>query len=80
MKTTLEMPDDLSCLIKAEAARNGLSLKNFVAQALREKLAARRGRKDDWRAGFGRIPPRLAREIRAIVDEEFSRVDPASWR
>lgn len=38
MKTTIELPDDLFREAKAHAALRGESLKNFVREALEEKL------------------------------------------
>jgi predicted HicB family RNase H-like nuclease len=37
MKTTLELPDELFRSAKARAAQEGVSLKEYVASALREK-------------------------------------------
>ncbi len=39
MKTTIELPDELFREAKATAARRGHSLKQFVREALDEKLA-----------------------------------------
>src|SRR5262249_58671291 len=38
VKTTLEFPDDLFRSVKAKAAQEGISLKEYVAAALPEKL------------------------------------------
>lgn len=43
MKTTLELPDPLFRQVKAHAAQRGESLRAFVTEALREKLARSQG-------------------------------------
>lgn len=44
MKTTLEIPDPLFRKVKSTAAERGQSLKDFVTDALRDKLAPNAGR------------------------------------
>ncbi len=82
MKTTLEIPDVLFRSAKSKAAERGLSLKEFVSEALREKLASKRrtGHSDDpeWMRGFGKLR-RLRRETERIqrrIHEEFEVVGP----
>ena len=82
MKTTLEIPDVLFRRAKATAAERGLSLKEFVSDALREKLASKRrtGPSDDpeWMLGFGKLR-RLRRETERIerrIHEAFEVVGP----
>ena len=41
MKTTLEMPDSVLRQAKSAAAERGIPLREFVTQAVREKLAAK---------------------------------------
>ena len=41
MKTTIEIPDPLFRKAKSTAAERGQPLKEFVAEALQEKLAAK---------------------------------------
>jgi hypothetical protein len=73
MKTTLEIPDALFRKIKATAALDGKSLKDFVTEAVKEKLAQpTRSRKEGWQAVFGKLPAKAAREMQTIVtDPEF---------
>ena len=82
MKTTLELPDPLFRKAKATAAERGQSLKDFVTEALRDKLAhdpARAKAMDpQWMQGFGKLR-RLHKEtvrIQAVVDQEFEVVEP----
>ena len=82
MKTTLELPDPIFRKAKASAAERGQSLKEFVTEALRDKLAvdARRAQaaEPEWMQGFGKLK-RLHREtmrVQAAVDKEFRIIEP----
>ena len=86
MKTTLELPDPLFRKAKATAAERGQSLKEFVTDALRDKLAAATRRpyatEPDWMQGFGKLK-RLHKEtlrVQAVVDEEFGTIEPEDRR
>lgn len=80
MKTTVEIPDRLFREAKTAAASRGLSLKMFLTEALQEKLAGPRRPRADWPVP----PPKLAKgemqRIQAVMDGEFSRVDPKDWQ
>ncbi len=82
MKTTIEIPDPLFRTAKSRAAERGQSLKEFVAEALQEKLLARTGKaspaEPSWMEGFGKLR-RLRKEtqrIQARIDEVFEIVEP----
>jgi hypothetical protein len=84
MKTTLELPEPLFRKAKATAAERGQSLKDFVADALREKLAAGRADASEpvWMTGFGKLK-RLHKEtvrVQSIVDQEFEVIEPEDRR
>jgi hypothetical protein len=81
MKITLELPDPLFRRAKATAAERGESLKDFVTEALREKLVpgAERATASEpvWMKGFGKLS-RLHKEtmrVQAIVDREFEVIE-----
>jgi hypothetical protein len=82
MKTTLEMQDALFRRMKAQAASTGVSIRQFVTEAVEDKLAnrtrARRG-PSGWKRIFGSLPG-SAKEIDRVVQAEFERIDPADWR
>lgn len=66
----------------ARAAERGLSLKQFVIEALQEKLATRTCRTPSdepaWMRGFGKLR-RLRAEthrVQATVDEAFESIEP----
>jgi hypothetical protein len=82
MKTTIDIPDLLFRRAKSKAAERGQPLKEFVAEALQEKLAAKAGsvgpREPAWMQGFGKLR-RLHREtsrIQARIDEAFEVIEP----
>ena len=82
MKTTIEIPDPLFRKAKSKAAESGQSLKEFVAEALQAKLAAKAGKvrlgEPAWMQGFGKLR-RLRKEtvrIQARIDETFDVVEP----
>jgi hypothetical protein len=80
MKTTLELPDQLFRKAKATAAERGQTLKEFVTEALRDKLAQGRPPADEpeWMRGFGKLK-RLHKEtvrVQSIIDQEFEIIEP----
>jgi hypothetical protein len=86
MKTTLELPDPLFRRAKATAAERGQSLKDFVTDALREKLVAgtnlAHSNEPAWMKGFGKLR-RLHKEtvrVQSIVDREFEVIEPEDRR
>ena len=86
MKITLELPDSLFRKAKATAAERGQSLKEFVSEALREKLAIVKGRREasepEWMQGFGKLK-RLHKEtarVQSAIDAEFEVIEPEDRR
>ena len=82
MKTTLEIPDPLFRKAKSTAAQRGQTLKEFVGEALQEKLAANASRdrvgEPAWMQGFGKLR-RLRKEtaqIQARIEEAFEAIEP----
>jgi plasmid stability protein len=84
MKTTLELPDELFRSIKARAAQDGISLKAYVAAALREKLGQASepiGEKLRMKH-FGSLAHlrKETRRIERIIEREFETIDPDAWK
>jgi hypothetical protein len=82
VKTTIEIPDVLFRRAKSKAAERSQTLKEFVSEALQEKLASRKGmaRSGDpeWMQGFGKLR-HLHRETARIqerIHEAFEVVEP----
>lgn len=83
MKTTLEIPDEVFRQSKAAAAMRGESLKDFVTESLRIRLAETSSNapaRSGWRQVFGQAEPDEVAAVDAIVAEEFGTVDPDDWR
>ena len=84
MKTTFELPDRLFRKAKATAAERGQSLKEFVTEALRDKLDGARVRagEPEWMQGFGKLK-HLHKEtvrIQSVIDQEFEVIEPEDRR
>lgn len=82
MKTTLDIADPLFRKVKSKAAERGQTLKEFVTEALHEKLAPKAGKahigEPDWMQGFGKLR-RLHKEterIQARISDAFEVVEP----
>lgn len=78
MKTTLEIPDAVFRRAKAAAAERGIPFREFVTEAVKDKLAdTRKDRERPWMAGFGGLR-RLHREsarIGRIIEAEFEQIE-----
>jgi hypothetical protein len=83
MKTTLDIPDALLRQVKARAALNGTSMRDYIVQTLESRLEAERRQPErlhGWRAVFGKAPKSAAAEVQAVVDEEFETIRPEDWK
>jgi hypothetical protein len=81
MKTTLEIPDPILRKAKVKAAERGIPLRQFVTEAVQEKLAA--GKLDDkpWMKAIGGLRHLHDENVRIqkLIDEEFETIDPEEW-
>ncbi|MBI4909570.1 MAG: hypothetical protein HY820_38490 [Acidobacteria bacterium] len=82
MKTTLEIPDATFRKAKATASSLGIPLREFVTQAVEEKLAMgdRRNTKP-WLDCAGELAA-LHKEtvrIQKVIDKEFGQIEPEDW-
>lgn len=82
MKTTLDIPDDIFRQTKARAALRGVSLRQFVTEALEEKISAsastRPGSAEPpWMQGFGALADlkEETRLVEARIAEAFEQLD-----
>lgn len=86
VRTTIELPDPLFREVKATAARQGMLLKDYVTEALQDKLAKRPTHAEKpWMkfAGIAANDPEMVAELRRIeqiVDENFERIDEEDWK
>ena len=79
MKTTLEIPDAIFRRAKSVAAERGIPLREFVTEAVQDKLS-HRGKATDkpWMAAFGKLR-HLRKETARInrrIEEEFEHLEP----
>jgi len=83
VKTTLELPDPLFRKAKISAAQRGQTLKQFVMEAVQEKLDAKKSiASKPWMKFFGAFKKQSTelRRIDAIIEEEFERIDSDAWK
>lgn len=82
MKTTLEMPDAVFRRAKSKAAEQGIPLRQFVTQAVEEKLRNSSSAQDrPWMKHVGKLK-HLHKEIEQIdqaIEEAFEKIDPEMW-
>ena len=82
MKTTLEIPDPIFRRAKSLAAERGIPLREFVTEAVKDKLASQdnAGNKP-WvkLAGRMRHLHKETQRINQIIEEEFEQVEPEEW-
>ncbi len=82
MKTTLEIPDPLFRRAKARAAEQGIPLRQFVTEAVEDKL---RLQSPDAQKPWVRLAGRLRHlrketaRINRVIEEEFERLEPEEW-
>jgi len=81
MKTTLDIPDEVFRQAKARAALRGVSLRQFVTEALEEKMVAPSTRsassEPPWMRGFGALADlgEETRRINTVIEETFGQLD-----
>jgi len=83
MKTTLEIPDPVFRRAKATAAKRGVPLRQFITEAVEDKLkaGATAGVKPWMRiAGKLRHLHKETARINKLVEEEFETIEPEDWR
>jgi hypothetical protein len=83
MKTTLEIPDTLFRRAKSVAAERGIPLRQFVTEAVREKLSGTAMTSPKpWLKHMGKLK-HLRKEtarIMALSEEQSEKIDPEIWR
>jgi hypothetical protein len=81
LKTTLEIPDAIFRKAKAKAVERGIPLRQFVTEAVQEKLAAPVAAGKPWMkfAGGLRHLHEETLRINKIIEDEFERVEPENY-
>jgi hypothetical protein len=82
VKTTLEIPDAIFRRAKSKAAEEGIPLREFVTQAVKDKLKlSHAGAEKPWMKHVGKLK-HLRSETKRInkrIEEQFERIDPEIW-
>ena len=72
VKTTFELPEQLFRKAKATAAERGQTLKEFVTEALRDKLTLPKGpgnsSQPEWMEGFGKLKDKVGGAVKDLGD------------
>jgi hypothetical protein len=81
VKTTLEIPDFLFRRAKSVAAERGIPLRQFVTEAVQEKLKVTSQEKP-WMKHLGKLKHlrKENREIERRVEEAFEQIDAELWK
>jgi hypothetical protein len=78
MKATLEIPDNLFRRAKSAAAERGIPLREFVTEAVKDKLVAdAKTTEKPWMTAFGKLR-HLRKEtsrISRIIEQEFEHIE-----
>ena len=80
MKTTLEIPDSIFRRAKSAAASRGIPLREFVAEAVREKLVANtKATQTPWMGAFGKLHHlrKDSANVNRAIEEEFEQIEAA---
>ena len=83
MRTAINIPDQLLRRAKAKAAEHGISLPQFIVEAVTEKVELPAGKNRKTRRKLAGALSHLHHEtmrINAIIEEEFEKIDPDEWR
>ena len=82
MKTTLEIPDAIFHRAKAKAAEQRVPLREFISEAVAEKLAAKSAPRRKARMKLAGSLQHLRKEtarITRLMEREFERIEPEEW-
>jgi hypothetical protein len=83
MKTTLEIPDPVFRRAKSVAAARGIPLREFVTEAVKDKLALdAKATEKPWVKHMGKLK-HLRKEsarISRLIEEDSEKIDPEMWR
>jgi hypothetical protein len=83
MKTTLEIPDGIFRRAKSAAAERGVPLREFVTQAVKEKLAAGSSPPErPWVRHMGKLKHLHAEteRINRLIEADSEKIDAEMWR
>ena len=75
------MPDVVLRAAKVSALKRGITLSQFVTEAVQEKLAAPLSTDKPWMKAAGGLRHLHAENVRIqkLIDEEFGKLEPEDW-
>lgn len=82
MKTTLEIPESIFRRAKSKAAEQGVPLRQFVTEAVEDKLKATPvARRRPWMKHVGKLKDlrKETERINKVIEEAFEEVDSEIW-
>jgi hypothetical protein len=82
VKTTLEIPDPIFRRAKAKAAEQRIPLRQFVSEAVADKLEAKSPAATKARMALAGKLRHLRREtvrISSLIEQEFEKIEPEEW-
>jgi hypothetical protein len=83
LKTTLEIPDPVFRRAKSVAAARGIPLREFVTEAVKDKLASdAKASEKPWVKHMGKLK-HLRKEsarINRLIEEDSEKIDMEMWR
>ena len=81
MKTTLEIPDFLFRRAKSLAAERGIPLRQFVTEAVQEKLKTTSQEKP-WMKHLGKLKHlhKERKQVEKHMEEAFEKIDQELWK
>jgi len=83
MKTTLEIPDIIFRRAKSAAAQHGIPLREFVTEAVKEKLAANaKAAERPWLKHMGKLKHlrKETEQINRLIEADSEEIDAEMWR
>ncbi len=83
MKTTLEIPDPVFRRAKSVAATRGIPLREFVTEAVKDKLAAEsQASERPWLKHMGKLKylRKETRRINRLIEKDSEKIDAEMWR
>lgn len=82
VKTTLEIPDFVFRRAKSVAAERGIPLRQFITEAVQDKLRVSLVGEKPWMKHFGKLK-HLHKETKLVekrIEEAFEQIDPEIWK
>jgi len=83
MKTTLEIPDTILRRAKSAAAQQGIPLREFVTEAVKEKLASdAKAAEKPWLKQMGKLKHlhQETERINRLIEADSEKIDAEMWR